>query len=108
MIGLICTLCAQVVSFIIVSLSNFIILLYALRYFAFNETLFYGWLECLGWSFLLGFGVIDIIVIVFRNNMDWTRRILKTRQYQVIEKFAVSPVRSLISFLHHVLLKVLC
>lgn len=98
----------QVVSFTIVSLANFIILLYSLRYFAFNDTLFYAWLESIGWSSILGFGVIDVLVIIIRNNTSWMRKILKTRQYQVLEKCVVSPVRSVSSSLLQMLLKMLC
>ena len=40
-------------------------------------------LETLGMSFAIGFGFLDMCVIIVRNNMSWTKAILQTRKYQV-------------------------
>ena len=34
-------------------------------------------------SFAIGFGFLDMCVIIVRNNMSWTKAILQTRKYQV-------------------------
>ena len=85
------TLAPQVVSLSFVLFANFYTLLYSLRYFAFNVTLFNAWIETLGIALIVGFGFVDIVVIITRNNIAWTKRLMPTRKYQVIEKFVVAP-----------------
>ncbi|KAL3921218.1 MAG: hypothetical protein SGPRY_004979 [Prymnesium sp.] len=69
-----------VVSVTIILLSNFITLLYALRYYAFNETLLYGWLQSVALS----------------------------KRYQVLEKFVIAPLLNLLTKGYKFLAKVLC
>ena len=72
--------------------ANFFCLLYALRYFAFSDTLMWAWVETFGISLAIGFAVVDVLVIVVRNNINFTAKILQTRRYQVIEKLIVGPI----------------
>ena len=81
-----------VVSVSCILVVNFILLLYAMRYFAFNSVLLHAWLETLGIALGFGFVVVDIIVIVIRNNLWFTKGILQTRQYQILEKFVIAPL----------------
>ena len=48
-----------------------------------------------GIAFALGWLIFDPIVIIFRSNVSFTKRILKTRRYQVVEKFVVVPAAGL-------------
>lgn len=73
-----------VVSGFLILVANFFTLLYALRYFAFSDPLMFAWLETVGISLALGFGVFDVIVIIVRNNLNCTKVILQTRKYQVL------------------------
>ena len=99
---------AQVVSLLAILFANFVTLLYAMRYFAFNDTLLHAWLEAFGISLAIGFGFIDIVVILVRNNVGWMRKILQTRRYQVIEKFVVAPIGGVFNFFRNMLFDMLC
>ena len=42
-------------------------------------------------AFALNWFIFDPLVIILRCNVKFTRRLLKTRKYQVLEKFIVIP-----------------
>ena len=44
-----------------------------------------------GVAFALNWFIFDPLVIIIRCNMAFTRKMLKTKKYQVIEKFVVIP-----------------
>lgn len=92
----------------IIFLSNFITLLYALRYYAFNEALLYGWLQSVALSFFLGFGVIDVLAITIRNNTEWLRPVLQSKRYQVFEKFVTAPILRALTVVYKQLAKIIC
>lgn len=91
----------------IIGICNFVILLYSLRYYAFNETLLYAWLETAGLAFALGFGVIDVLLIVIRNNVSWMERLLRTREYQIVERIVVSPILNILNLFWGKLIRLL-
>jgi len=88
--------------------ANFVTLVYALRYFAFSPELTAAWLETMGISLGFSFGVVDFFVIVVRNNLSWTRGILSTRKYQVIEKLVIAPSVGLYKLAEKIVCNALC
>jgi hypothetical protein len=66
------------------------------------------WLETFGISLAFTFVVVDVIVIVVRNNLSYTKAILATRRYQLIEKFVVAPAVGIYRMLEGMLCKLLC
>ena len=66
------------------------------------------WLETFGISLAFTFVVVDVIVIVVRNNLSCTKAILATRRYQLIEKFVVAPAVGIYRMLEGMLCKLLC
>ena len=57
-----------------------------------------GWFQSLAISFAIGWLVFDPIVIIVRSNIKFTKKIMKTRRYQVIEKFVVMPVGAIVKW----------
>ena len=76
----------------LVATADFFTLVYALRYFAFSDTLLYAWIETVVIALAVGWVVVDTLFIVVRNNLSCTKKILHTRRYQYIEKFFIGPV----------------
>ena len=85
-----------VVSCALIAICDLFVLLYSLRYFAFSEELMRAWLETVGVSLGFGFVIADTTVILVRNNINWTRLILATKRYQILEKIIVSPLVGII------------
>ena len=40
----------------------------------------------------LGLLGMHTAVIILKNNMQWSRRIMRTKRYQVLEKFVITPL----------------
>ena len=97
-----------VVSGFLILVANFFTLIYALRYFAFSDPLMFAWLETVGISLALGFGIFDVVVILVRNNLNCTKVILQTRKYQVLEKFVVGPIVAVLKIWQKVVLDFCC
>mgnify|MGYP006095892241 CR=1 FL=1 len=55
------------------------------------------WLQSLGTSLVIGWCFQDPIIIVIRNNMNCTKTIIRSKKYQVLEKFVVQPFRLAVS-----------
>lgn len=51
------------------------------------------WLQAIGISLVIGWFLQDPIIILVRNNMNCTKTIIRSKKYQVIEKFVVQPFR---------------
>ena len=51
------------------------------------------WVQAIFLSFAIGWFIQDPIVIGVRNNLKSTKKIIRSRKYQVIEKFVVAPFR---------------
>ena len=62
---------------------NVLVLLYALKYYAHDTELLFGWLQSLAIAFAIGWLVFDPFIILVRNNLSCTKHVIKTRQYQV-------------------------
>ena len=78
---------------------NIFILFVALQNYAGStDVLFIGWMQSLAISFALGWCLMDPLVIVIRSNIKFTKKIMKTRKYQIIEKFVVMPIGKLVGW----------
>ena len=51
------------------------------------------WLQAIGVSLFIGWFIQDPIIIVVRNNLSFTKKIIRSKKYQVLEKFIVQPFR---------------
>jgi len=54
------------------------------------------WVSTLLITFVQGWFVQDIIVILVRNNLDCTKTIVRSWKYQILEKVVVGPLRGVI------------
>eukprot|EP00966_Prymnesium_polylepis_P191857 4445849-Prymnesium_polylepis.1 len=70
----------------------FFTFIYMLKYFAQDNDLMVLYLETVCISIGLGWFITTPMVIITRNNMKFTKKIMKSRKYQVIEKFVVVPL----------------
>ena len=75
---------------------------------ALSTTLTTIWLETCGISFAFTFLIVDVVVIIVRNNLSCTSAILARRRYQVIEKFVVAPIVGLYKLAEGMLCRLLC
>ena len=73
-------------------LANFFCLLYCCKYFAFNEVIMMAWLYQFLAALTLGLLVIHTLIVIAKNNMAWSRKIMKTKRYQILEKFFITPL----------------
>ena len=85
-------ICPWVFVIIVNGTANFFCLLYCVKYFAFNETVMMGWLYQFLTAFVFGLLIVHTLVVIVKNNMAWTRKIMKTKRYQMIEKLVVTPL----------------
>ena len=51
------------------------------------------WIQAIGMSMVVGWFVQDPIIILVRNNLSCTKAIIRSKKYQVMEKFVVAPFR---------------
>ena len=51
------------------------------------------WIQAIGVSMGVGWFVQDPIIIMVRNNLNCTKAIIRSKKYQVLEKFVVAPFR---------------
>ena len=55
------------------------------------------WVQSLGISMGIGWFLQDPVIIIVRNNLSFTKTIIRSKKYQVLEKFVVSPFRLAVS-----------
>ena len=65
------------------------------------------WLQAIGISLVVGWFVQDPLVIVVRNNLSCTKAIIRSKKYQVVEKYVLLPVKLCISRAVDILLRLL-
>ena len=70
----------------------FFCLLYCNKYFAFNEEVMLAWLQNVATANAIGLFGMHTFIVIAKNNMSWTKKIMKTKRYQIIEKFVVTPL----------------
>jgi len=51
------------------------------------------WLQAIGISLAIGWLLQDPVIIFVRNNLSCTKAIIRSKKYQVIEKYVVQPFR---------------
>jgi len=90
------------------TMCNLFILFFSLAKYAHDRELFVGWLESFGISLSLGWLLFDPAVIIARNNLAFTKKILKTRKYQVLEKYVLIPFGAAFAHGMGILRKMLC
>jgi len=72
-------------------------LIYQMKFFAFNNDLFRMWLEGVATSLGLSWFVSLPTIIIFRNNVKFTKKIMKTKRYQIFEKYVGIPLMNFIN-----------
>ena len=90
-----------VLTYSLISFCHLQVLFVTLRIFSeFEDPTAIGvaWLEALGTSLVIGWFIQDPIVIIVRNNMKFTKKIIRSKKYQVIEKFVVQPFRLALNY----------
>ena len=55
------------------------------------------WIQAILTSMAIGWFFQDPIIIVVRNNMNCTKTIIRSKKYQVLEKFVVQPFRLMVN-----------
>ena len=83
-----------VVACTVISICNFFTLYWLLDIFANDPANIVNWMHTLLIAFLQGWLVQDMLVIIIRNNIKFTKVMVRTLKYQVIEKFIVGPARA--------------
>jgi hypothetical protein len=63
------------------------------------------WLQSIVVSLFIGWLVADPTVIITRNNLKFTKTIIRSKKYQVIEKYVTIPFRYLVGRVSSVLLR---
>ena len=58
----------------------------------------FTWLQAIGISLATGWLLQDPVIILVRNNLSCTKTIIRSKKYQVIEKFVVQPWRLGVSY----------
>lgn len=86
-----------VFAFSILFFANFFTLIFSVKYIAFDKAIMTSFLTMYALGLALQFFCLDVILITVRNNMGWTRRILATKRYQVLEKIVIGPIYSVVS-----------
>ena len=83
-----------VVACTVIFICNFFTLYWLLDIFANDPANIVNWMHTLLIAFLQGWLVQDMLVIIIRNNIKFTKVMVRTLKYQVIEKFIVGPARA--------------
>jgi len=81
-----------VVSQTMILLMIFFTLIYMYRYFGYNQEATSQWLQTVAISLAISWVIALPLVIIVRNNMTFTSRILKSKRYQIIEKLVFVPL----------------
>merc|ERR1712217_803236 len=77
---------------VVFALCNLFTLNIALQKYANSADLLLGWIHSFALSLAIGWLILDPTVIIVRNNVNFTKKILKTWKYQVIEKWVIVPL----------------
>ena len=83
-------------TYTVVTFAHLQVLFVTMRIFSeFEDPMRVGtvWIQALGISLLTGWLVQDPVVIIIRNNLKMTKTIIRSKKYQVLEKFVVQPFR---------------
>ena len=51
------------------------------------------WVQAIFISFAIGWFVADPLVILTRNSLSYTKTIIRSKKYQVLEKWVTTPFR---------------
>ena len=71
-----------------------------MKYFASNNTLMELYLMTVVTSLGLSWCITLPGIIILRNNVTLTKRYMKTRKYQIFEKFVLVPVGRFVSIVY--------
>ena len=55
------------------------------------------WLQTIGVSLIVGWTLQDPLIIIVRNNLTCTKTIIRSKKYQIIEKFILQPFKAAMS-----------
>jgi len=92
---------------LVIATLNVNILLHTLAHFGHSWLLLSAWLQSILVSLAVGWGIVDVAVIIIRNNLrpsSWftsrfARGLRQTRLYQVLDTFVVEPMSAVIHLL---------
>ena len=56
-----------------------------------------SWIQSVCLSLAWAWAVQDPLVILVRNNLKCTKNIVRSKRYQIVEKFVVAPVRDTVA-----------
>jgi len=86
---------------------TFCAFIYMMKYFAFDNRLFQMWMQTVGTSLCLAWFVVLPMAIIARNNMQWSKKIMKSRKYQILEKFLLIPLKMVVGMAYKTMKAVL-
>jgi len=83
----------------LLALMTFLAFIYMMKFFAFNNDLMRMWMQTVFTSVGLTWFVTLPAVIIVRNNLKFTKKVMKSKEYQVIEKFVFVPLGKVVGTL---------